>query len=118
MPQKKWIEIEEGAEVPGILAPSTEYPVVIYKHSISCPISSGAWYEVQSYLAGSTKVDAKFYKVVVQTAPEASRAVAAELDVEHHTPQIIVVRNGKAVYVSSHWGIRRAGIQRALESAA
>lgn len=96
-----------------MLAKSREHPVLVYKHSVSCPISGYAWYEVQGWLDTGDDAPA-CYRVTVQYNPEISRDVAVLLDVVHHTPQAIVVRDGKASYVASHWQIKKQQLQRAL----
>jgi bacillithiol system protein YtxJ len=92
-------------------------PVLLYKHSVSCPISGHAWYEVDHCLQSDGDAPT-CYRVTVQHHPEISREVAATLDVLHHTPQIIVVRGGKASYVASHWQIRKQTLERALMESA
>ena len=91
-------------------------PVLLYKHSVSCPISGYAWYEVKDCLELSDDAPT-CYRVTVQFHPEVSRDIAETLDVIHHTPQVIIVRDGKASYVASHWQIRKQTLQRALVSA-
>lgn len=88
-------------------------PVLLYKHSVSCPISGYAWYEVQDCLADDEN-HLLCYRVTVQMHPEISRELADALDVVHHTPQLIIVREGSADYVASHWHIRKQALQRAL----
>lgn len=96
-----------------MLAQSYSGPVLLYKHSVSCPISGHAWYEVEDCIGYGEKAPV-CYRVTVQTQPELSRDIAESLNVTHHTPQVIVVRRGKADYVASHWQIRRQSLQHAI----
>jgi bacillithiol system protein YtxJ len=96
-----------------MLEKSREHPVLLYKHSVSCPISGYAWYEVQGCLDLGAESPA-CYRVTVQYNPEISRELALLLEVIHHTPQVIIVRDGKASYVASHWQIKKQVLQRAL----
>lgn len=107
------IEISDSDSVTQMLEESEERPVLVYKHSVSCPISGYAWHEVQNCLEPGDDAPA-CYRVTVQYHPDLSRDIALMLDVIHHTPQIIIVRNGKARYVASHWQIRKQTLQRAL----
>lgn len=107
------VELTSHDAVNEMLAKSHGEPVLLYKHSISCPISGYAWYEVEDCLAGGDDAPA-CYRVTVQMQPDLSRDIAETLDVIHHTPQVIIVRAGKASYVASHWQIRRQTLQRAL----
>lgn len=96
-----------------MLEKSRDHPVLLYKHSVSCPISGYAWYEVQGCLDPGDDAP-PCYRVTVQYNPEISRELAVILNVIHHTPQVIVVRHGKASYVASHWQIKKQLLQRAL----
>lgn len=99
-----------------MLERSHTVPVLLYKHSVSCPISGYAWYEVQDCL-DLDKDGPTCYRVTVQYHPEISRDIAERLDVIHHTPQVIILREGRASYVASHWQIRKQMLQRALVNA-
>jgi bacillithiol system protein YtxJ len=107
------IELKDADLVSQMLQESEERPVLVYKHSVSCPISGYAWHEVQNCLDLGDEAPA-CYRVTVQYHPDLSRDIALMLDVIHHTPQVIVVRKGKASYVASHWQIKKQTLQRAL----
>ena len=107
------IELTSPDSIDEMLARSFGEPVILYKHSISCPISGYAWYEVQDCLSDD-EGGPVCYRVTVQRNADISRDVAESLDVTHHTPQVIILRRGKASYVASHWQIRKQTLQRAL----
>lgn len=88
--------MKTAADLEAALAASHEKPIVIFKHSASCPFSAMAQMEV-----ASAKHDIDVYGLVVQYVPELSKAVAEKLAVEHASPQAIVVAGGKAL--SHHW---------------
>ncbi len=110
------VELTSRETIDEMLARSHVAPVLLYKHSISCPVSGYAWNEVEDYLSCGEDAPA-CYRVTVQMQPDLSRNIAETLDVIHHTPQIIIVREGKASYVASHWQIKRQTLQRALLNA-
>lgn len=111
------VELTTSASIDEMLEKSHGSPVLLYKHSISCPISGYAWYEVENFLSDGEEAPA-CYRVTVQFQPELSRDIAEMLDVIHHTPQIIILRDGIASYVASHWQIRKQALRRALLNAA
>lgn len=111
------VELTSQEEIYEMLAKSHGGPVLLYKHSVSCPISGYAWYEVEDCLSRGDEAPV-CYRVTVQTQPGLSRDLAESLDVIHHTPQVIILRAGKASYVASHWQIRRQSLQRALSTPA
>lgn len=107
------VELTTPDAINEMLEMSRGVPVLLYKHSISCPISGYAWYEVEDCLRGDDSPPT-CYRVTVQFHPEISRSLAEMLDVVHHTPQVIILRDAKASYVASHWQIRRQTLHRQL----
>lgn len=78
------------------LEASQDQPIVIFKHSNSCPFSARAQVQV-----ANAKHDLEVYGIVIQYAKELSTAIAEKLDVEHKSPQAIVVFKGKGV--ADYW---------------
>ena len=54
--------------------------------------------------------------VEVQSARDVSRELASRTGVRHETPQVIILRDGKAVWNASHFDVTAADVQRAVES--
>jgi bacillithiol system protein YtxJ len=75
---------------------------LIFKHSTTCPISAEAAREV-----AGLATDLPVYQVNVREQRDLSNWVAAEYAVTHQSPQLILVRGGKAVRAWSHWEVRR-----------
>lgn len=84
------------ADLDAAIAASHEKPVVFFKHSATCPFSAAAQIEVSH-----AKHDLDIYGTVVQYTPEIKEAIAERLDVEHSSPQAIIVHKGKAT--SHYW---------------
>ena len=95
-------------DLEAMLARSEEETVVLYKHSATCPVSARAQEQVVPL-----KHEMSVYSVVVQYARDVSNAAAETLDVTHHTPQVIIVRNREAVKHYSHEGISTEGVREA-----
>ncbi len=73
-------------------------PVVIFKHSSTCGISM----HVKELI---TDVKGNINLIVVQQNRDISNAVEARTGHRHQSPQAFVIRDGKAVYHASHYGI-------------
>ena len=71
---------------------SEEHPIVLFKHSATCPFSAAAQVEV-----ANAKHDVDVYGLVIQYARELSAEVAERLDTEHRSPQALIVHKGKVV---------------------
>ena len=83
-------------DVDAALAASQEKPIVIFKHSATCPFSAAAQVEV-----ANAKHDIDIYGIVIQYTADLKTEIAEKLGVEHQSPQTIVVYQGKAV--SHQW---------------
>ena len=90
-----------------LLARSHEEPVILFKHSTTCPISASA-YKQMSQVKGAVSL------VVVQRARDVSNEVESRTGVRHESPQAIVLRNGEAVWTASHFDITSEAVEKAL----
>jgi bacillithiol system protein YtxJ len=93
-----FIELNSSEELDQLFEKSNERPIVLFKHSLTCPISSGVYREV----AG---LETEINLVVVQRAREVSNEIAQKTGIRHESPQAIVLKDGKAVYHASHYDI-------------
>ncbi|MCX7028777.1 MAG: bacillithiol system redox-active protein YtxJ [Spirochaetes bacterium] len=84
---------------------------LVYKHSTACPVSAEAAREV-----AGLATDLPVYQVNVREQRDLSNWFAAEYAVIHQSPQLILVRGGKAVRSWSHWEVRRETVEKALAS--
>ena len=83
-------------------------PVLLFKHSTSCGISTGVF----RYVTG---VDADINLIVVQTDRHISNEIERRTGVRHESPQAIVIKDGEAVYHASHYDITVEDINEHLE---
>lgn len=108
-------ELHTLEELEHALSESTEHPVLLFKHSLTCPISTRAFQEFQTYLeAADTRV--AYRLITVQTARQVSGTAADRLGVTHQSPQAILVRNGMSVWNASHFDITSDSIDRAIKN--
>ena len=99
--------VTDAESIKELLTRSKKHPVVIFKHSMSCPISSSVYSEMTRYHGDVTLVE-------VQRARELSREIEKTTGVRHETPQVLVLRNGKAVWNASHWNVTADGVAEAV----
>lgn len=109
-------EIDSTDALAEALKSSGERPVLFFKHSNSCGVSSRAFNEFQQYLQSPESAAARNYVIVVQKAREASDELARLLGVEHESPQAIVVRSGRVVWNESHLALKRGAMVEAVRS--
>ena len=92
-----------------LLTDSRSKPVVIFKHSNACGISSAAYREME-------KIEGQVNLLEVQSARDVSRELADLTGIRHETPQVIVLKDGKAVWNASHFDVKAGAVLKALES--
>lgn len=98
-----WNKLETAEQLAHIKQESTNYPVLVFKHSTRCSISSAAL----ARLERSWKEDngIKPYYLDLLAFRSLSNSIAGEYHVEHQSPQALLISNGKCVYTESHMGI-------------
>lgn len=97
----KFYTLTNRDEFETIDAISHEKPVVIFKHSTRCSISRFALKRFDTdYAFSEEKMD--WYLLDLLNYRDLSNEIAIRYAVEHQSPQIVVIRNGKAVFNASH----------------
>jgi bacillithiol system protein YtxJ len=95
------------------LSESTDHPVLIFKHSLTCPISTRAFQQFQTYLEAADSGVA--YKLItIQTARQVSASATDKLAVIHQSPQVILVKNCTSVWDASHYAITSDSLDQAI----
>ena len=88
---------------------SFERPIVIFKHSTTCPISSMAKSRVDRAFKGE-ELPFDYYHLDLLRHRNVSSHIAQVLGVRHESPQAIVISNGEAIHHSSHLDIDPAAM--------
>ncbi len=84
----------------------------IFKHSTTCPISQYAYSQL---VAVEKEIDVPIYLLTVQEAEELSDFLADKLEVEHASPQLLLLREGEVKAVLSHNKIERTAVLLLLQ---
>jgi len=105
---KNFFRIDDSATLANLITDSKDKPVIVFKHSTACSISARAYREMEQL------DDVNILEV--QSAREVSRELANLTGVRHETPQVIILRDGKAVWNASHFDVKAAEVLKAVES--
>jgi len=81
-------------------------PQLIFKHSTRCSVSRFVLNEFKSGY-GFSEVDFTAYFLDLLRYREISNAVAQQFDVVHQSPQLLIIKNGKAVVHASHENVNK-----------
>lgn len=102
--------LKSVAELDAVAEASQNGPVLLFKHSVTCPISARA----QEQFVGVGGVPR--YALVVQYAAEVSEAVAEKFGVEHASPQLLIIEKGDVTLTLIHSEIKAAALREHLTS--
>lgn len=108
-----WRELTDLGQLNEIINESTEQPVIIFKHSTRCSISRFSLKQFESEFDLHDKVIP--YYLDLLNHRDISNEIASRFDIEHQSPQLILIQDGKAIYDASHDAISVADIKRNLE---
>ncbi|RWW98845.1 bacillithiol system redox-active protein YtxJ [Flavobacterium cerinum] len=108
-----WSDLTQLKQLEDIIEESAETPVVIFKHSTRCSISRMALKNFErEYAVEEGK--AKPYFLDLLEHRDISNEIASRFEVQHQSPQLLLIKNGKAVYNSSHSDIDAAIVKDKL----
>ncbi len=109
----EWKILNDAAQLQQITADTFHKPVVLFKDSTSCGISARAKYELEKNWDFSAD-ELDFYYLDLLTYRPISNQIATDYGVTHQSPQIILLKNGQAVYHTSHHRISVVALRQAL----
>lgn len=109
-------ELEELDDLQEVWETSAEKPVLLFKLSTTCPISAGAFKEFNTFL-DSNQDNIGSYFVKVRESRPVSNQIAEDLDVQHHSPQLFLIKDRKQVWNTSHSDITVDSMKEALSDA-
>lgn len=109
-----WNELTSVDQIQSLIDESKEQPVLIYKHSTRCSISSMAMERLERTWTSEGN-NIKPYYLDLISLREVSNAVAQTFEIYHESPQVILLKDGSAVYDASHMSISFSAIEQAAE---
>lgn len=101
-----WLPIESLADLTRAVEVSSmekNKAVLIFKHSTRCAISSTAKFRLESFWKNDDNFPTYFLDLIKYR--ELSNQIANDFNVRHESPQVLVIKDGKCIYHSSHLSI-------------
>ena len=95
-----WNELTDLGQLNEIIDLSNEKPVAIFKHSTRCSVSRMALKQFENEFNSSDKVTPYFLDLIAHR--DISNEIANRFGVTHQSPQLILIKEGKAIYNVSH----------------
>lgn len=103
--ERPFVPVTTQEALEELFSQSAEHPIIVFKHDTSCPISKAAYSHMQQMTQDVAVVD-------VADSAELSDEIAARTGVKHESPQVIIVRDGKAVWSASHYDITQDSVEQ------
>jgi bacillithiol system protein YtxJ len=104
MTKMNWIPLTQVDQLSDVVATSSQKPVLIFKHSTTCSISNTSLNRLERNW-NPAEMPVETYYLDLLNYRAISRQIADQFDVEHQSPQVLIIQNGKSIYDASHFNI-------------
>lgn len=101
-----WHPLTRMEQLEEIQKESHKRTVVIFKHSTRCGISRMVLRNFEREFSSSSDEELKLYFLDLLSNREISNEVASRFGVQHESPQLLILKDGKVVQHESHHAIR------------
>ncbi len=108
----EWKILDQEKQLKEIRESSQYTPQLIFKHSTRCSVSHLIKNRLEN---ASTQPELEFYYLDLLKHREISNKIAAEFDVHHESPQVILIKNGQCIYEESHHAIEMQEIMAQIQ---
>lgn len=105
------MQLESMSQLSEIYEDSFNKAQIIFKHSTTCSISQMAKSRIES--TWNIKNVAIYY-LDLKRYRDVSNEIASKWSVHHESPQVILIKDGKAVYDESHLDIQVEQLAKAI----
>jgi monothiol bacilliredoxin len=106
------VDLLQDHDLEQLLHKSKTDPVIIFKHSTQCPISTQAYEEFVDFAEGARNLTCG--AVLVIENRRLSSTIAERFGVRHESPQALLIKDGRVVWHASHWSITSDALTEAL----
>ncbi|TAG59183.1 MAG: bacillithiol system redox-active protein YtxJ [Cytophagales bacterium] len=100
-----WKKLESENQINEIIIESFSQTVLIFKHSTRCSISDSAKNRLERQWIEEKSNNAIIYYLDLIAFRSVSNAISEKFDIEHQSPQVLVIKNEKCIYNASHLNI-------------
>lgn len=111
-----WNYLERAEQLNDIVNESADNSILIFKHSTRCNISRAALDRLERNWKDAEVPNVKPYFLDLLSYRDISNTLAEQFQVEHQSPQVLIIRHGKAIYDNSHYGIDFREIREKVKS--
>jgi bacillithiol system protein YtxJ len=110
-----WNSLHTTEQLTELIKESVEKKILIFKHSTRCSISQTTLNRLERNWDEEFP-NTKSYFLDLLSYREVSNAIAERFDVEHQSPQVLIISKGKSIYDRSHFDIDYAQLKTVLKN--
>ena len=103
----RFVPVDDEGALDELIEQSRERPVLLFNFDPYCGVNAAVRRDVVTLDADVSVVD-------VDANHELGQAVAKKTGVRHESPQMILLKDGKAVWSASHFSITAGAVRAAL----
>jgi len=108
-----WIVLKEESQLTELILNSSNKPSLIFKHSTRCGISRMVLKSFErEYNIEQSELDIYFLDLL--NYRELSNEIANRLNIQHQSPQVLVLINEEVAYTDSHYSISASAVKEKL----
>jgi len=111
-----WIPLTSEDQLQEIITESEKGPVMIFKHSTRCSISSTSMNRLERNWNESEMSNVKAFYLDLLSYRPISAKIESLFHVEHQSPQALVIEHGKSIWDASHYDIQYDAIKKIVTS--
>jgi bacillithiol system protein YtxJ len=100
-----WNKLTSEEQIDQVILESAAKPVLLFKHSTSCSISSMSLDRLLRNWKAEDSDKITPYYLDLLAYRNLSNLVAERFGIPHESPQVLLIQNGKVTYHESHYGI-------------
>jgi bacillithiol system protein YtxJ len=104
-----WNNLQDLGQLENVVADSQEKTTVIFKHSTRCSISRMALKQFENEYNLGDSVSLYFLDLISHR--DVSNEIANKFGVQHQSPQMIAIKNGKVIFTASHSDIEASKLE-------
>ncbi len=109
-----WNSLTDVSQLETIKQESFNQPVLILKHSKTCSISTTALNRLERNWKQEKVGDLKPYFLDLLANRPLSAQIASTFDIEHQSPQVLLIKDGLCSYSATHFDISFAELEEVV----
>jgi bacillithiol system protein YtxJ len=109
-----WSLLQTSEQLSELVKESAEKKILIFKHSTRCSISRTTLDRLERNW--KEDLNTKSYFLDLLSYRDLSNNIAQYFGVEHQSPQILIISEGKSIYDRSHFDIEFSQIENVIKN--